>query len=174
MKKQRKDARKAEKKAERKLRKKQLKQQNASQRPMPNLKDKLEMILALLKQLYRHTNGKFRLHIRRMHIYVGSDNAADTAVLYGVAMATTSCILQWLQDHFIPIRHKKGSVEIYPDYLSEKTNIDIDIVCSVRIYRALAIGIRMLFAYDKENRRSYQKALRRAKAARAKQKKNKK
>ena len=166
-KKQLKDARKAEKKAAKKQKKKQLQQQSSQKAPTPNVKEKLEMVFSLLKQLYQHTSGKFRLHIRRMHISVATDNAADTAILYGVAVASASCILQWLQDHFIPIHRKEGSMQIQADYLSEKSHVDIDIVCSVRLYRAVGIGICMLMAYGKEKRLSYKKALRRTKAAKS-------
>ena len=166
-KKQLRDQRKAEKKAAKKRKKKQLQKQSSQKKPTPNIKEKLEMIFSLLKQLYRHTNGKFRLYIRRMHIQVATDNAADTAVLYGVVVASASCILQWLQDHFIPIRRKEGSMQIRPDYLSEKSHADIDIVCSVRLYRVVGIALRMLIAYGKEKRLSHQKALRRAKASKS-------
>lgn len=163
---------KAQRKAAQKAEKKQLQKQNAKSVPAPNIKEKLEMIFALLKQLYRNTNGKFRLHIRRMHIRVASDNAADTAVLYGIIMASTSCILQWLQDHFIPILRKEGSMQIQADYLSEKPQVDIDMTCSIRLYRALGIVIRMMIAYGREKRLSYQKANRRTKKAMAKAKAN--
>lgn len=156
--------RKAERRTQKKAKKKQVQKQARASKPTPNLRDKLEMILSLLKQLYRHTNGKFRLHVRKMHLWVGSDNAADTAVLYGVILASASCILEWLQLHFIPIRRKPGAMTVQPDYLSEKCYADIDIICSVRLYRAAGIGIKMLLAYRKENQIAHQKAKRRHKA----------
>lgn len=160
--------RKADRKAAQKAKKKQLKKQAQASKPTPNLQDKLEMVFSLLKQLYRHTNGKFRLHIRRMHLYVGTENAADTAILYGVILGSASCILQWLQNHFIPIRRKPGAMTVQPDYLSQKCYADIDIVCSVRLYRAVGIGTKMLMAYRKENQLANKKAKHRQKKKTAK------
>ena len=116
----------------------------------PTLSENLSMIFALLKKLYQATNGKFRLRVRRLHILVGTDDAAKTAILYGATVQSVSYILQWLQTHFIPIRRSPGAMTIDADFVSGKTSADIDLFCSLKIRRAIVIAIRMLMAYLKE------------------------
>ena len=53
---------------------------------------------------------------------------------------------------------------VQPDYLSQKCYADIDIICSVRLYRAIGIGTKMLMAYRKESRLANKKAKRRQKS----------
>lgn len=156
------DAEKARKKALEKQKKKELKQQQKSTSkdavPSPNLKENLEMILALLKKFAQVTQKKFRVHVRRMHIYIATDNAADTAILYGVVVQAAAAILQWINDHAIPIHRKKDSMTIQPDYLSSTSRADIDITCSVHLRSVVSIGVRMLFTFLKERKLAKQKA----------------
>lgn len=129
--------------------------------PSPNLKENLEMILALLKKLGKVTKKRFRVRVKRMHLYIGTDNAADTAILYGVIVQTASILLQWINDHAIPIRRKKDSMSIQPDYLASSCRADVDIICSVHLRSVVSIGLRMLFSFFKEKKRANQKALER-------------
>jgi hypothetical protein len=136
--------------------------------PKPNIKENLSMITALLKKLYAVTNGKFRLRVYRMHILIGTDDAAKTAILYGSVLQSATYLFQWLQTHFIPIRRKKGSMRIEPDFVNGKISADIDLCCSIKFRRAIAIGVKMLLAFLTEKKKVDQKvALRVAKAAQA-------
>ena len=127
--------------------------------PSPNLKENLEIILALLKKLGKVTQRKFHIHVRRMHLYIGTDNAADTAILYGVIVQSASYLLQWINDHAIPIHRKKDSMIIQPDYLASSCRADVDIICSVRLRSVVSIGVRMLFTFFKERKRANEKAI---------------
>ena len=49
----------------------------------PNLLENLQMIAALVKVVYAETNGRISLRVYRMHVTVGTDDAAKTALLYG-------------------------------------------------------------------------------------------
>ena len=163
----RKKAKKAEQERKKQLekqKKKQLKQQQKDAAkdaavPSPNLKENLEMILALLKKLGQVTQKRFRVHVRRMHIYIATDNAADTAILYGVIVQAAAAILQWIDHNAIPIRRKQDSMTIQPDYLSDTCRADIDITCSVHLRSVVAIGVRMLLAFFKERKLAKQKAI---------------
>lgn len=155
---------KAERKAAKKLEKQKKKEAEKAKRKRqhqgdekkkkdpkkPTLSENLAMILALLKALYQATSGKFRLRIYRMHLLVGSEDAAKTAILYGSAVQGLSYILQWLQDHFIPIRRDEGAMTVNADFVRCKTSVDIDLCCSLKIRRAIVIGVKMLMAYLKE------------------------
>lgn len=171
LKRERRKLRKAEKKAAKKqekekkkaaLKAKRKKQHQKGEKKKkdpskPTLSENLSMIFALLKKLYQVTNGKFRLRVYRLHILVGTDDAAKTAILYGATVQSVSCILQWLQTHFIPIRRDEGAMTIDADFVSGKTSADIDLCCSLKLRRAIVIGLRMLMAFLKEKEKVDQK-----------------
>lgn len=127
--------------------------------PSPNLKENLEMILTLLKKLYAATRGKFKLRLKKMHIAIGTEDAAQTAILYGVAVQSASYILNFLNEKLIPIKRREGAVNIYPDYTALKTSVDVDIVCSFKIRSVIAIGVKMLLAFLSARSKALKKAI---------------
>ena len=64
---------------------------------------------------------------------IGSDNAAKTAVLYGGACSAAGCISAFLDQHMDLKKRDKASIEITPDFLSEKSVFSADISMTVRI-----------------------------------------
>lgn len=170
LKRQKKEAKKAEKrrlKAEQRAAKKaERKAEAAAQNlPTPNLKENLDMIVALIKKLYRETNGRIRIRVRRLHITVGTDDAAKTAILYGVAVQAVSYIVGIIDQGFNRIRRKDGDMTVTPDYVSGHSTADIDLICKVKIRRLIGSGLRMLMAYRKERGRALKRAALRQKAA---------
>lgn len=147
---------KALKKAERKQKQKQ--EISTGKRPNPNLKENLEMIVALLKKLYEVTRGNVRIKLRRWHLSVGTDDAAKTAILYGVVVQISSYLFNFVEEKFTHLQRRAGDVDITTDYVSGKCSADIDLICSVKIRKAIAIAVSMLFAYQKERKIAYKKA----------------
>ena len=164
--------RRAEKRAEKKrLRAREKAAKRAEQKrarekgqPTPNLKEKLEMILALLQLLYRETGGKLRLRVRRLHLWVGTDDAAKTAILYGAVLQSATYLLQWIDTHLLRIDRRDGAMTVEPDFVSGKCHADIDLTCSIRLYTALVIGVRMLLAFQREKATAMRKAILREKS----------
>lgn len=164
--------RRAEKRAEKKrLRAREKAAKRAEQKrtqrndqPSPNLKEKLEMILALLQLLYRETGGKLRLRVRRLHLWVGTDDAAKTAILYGAVLQSATYLLQWIDTHLLRIDRRDGAMTVEPDFVSGKCHADIDLTCSIRLYTALVIGVRMLLAFQREKAAAMRKAILREKS----------
>ncbi len=150
---------KAQKKAEKKAARKSRHAASGKKAPSPNLKENLDMILALLKKLYERTHGRVKLRVRRMHILVGTDDAAKTAITYGVILQSASYILNFIENHFTHIAYREGDISISPDYVSGHMSADIDIAASIKVRHALRLGIAMLMAYFKESRAAKQKAL---------------
>ncbi len=120
--------------------------------PTPNLKENLDMILHLLKKLYQQTKGKVNIRVRKMHIRVGTEDAAKTAILYGVILQSASYLLNFIETHFTHIKRCKGDMQITADYLSGQCSADIDITCSLKIRRIIRMALVMLSAYTKEKR----------------------
>ncbi len=153
---------KAKKKAALKEQKKKEKEKEAAEgkkQPKPNIKENLEMILTLLKKLYAVTRGKFKLRLRRMHVAIGTGDAAQTAILYGVVVQSASYILNFLNEKLIPMKKREGAVDIYPDYTASKTTVDVDITCSFKIRSIIAIGAGMALTFLSARSKAIKKAI---------------
>ena len=163
LKKQRKAAEKLQrkkKKARKKYAQKKAKQRKAAQ-PDPNLLENLQMVLHLIKRFYNTANGKATVEVRRMHLTVASDDAAKTAVLYGVIVQSAAYVLEWIDSHFARIKRKEGAMTVTPDYLSSTMTSDIDITLSLHLRRGLKIAVEMLSAYKEEKKLALKKAKKR-------------
>lgn len=136
-----------------------LKQSNA---PKPSVGDRIGMVTALLKRLYCVSRGRMQVRINRMQISVATDDAAKTAILYGVAVQGVSYLLSWADAHLVHLVRNEDAVAVTTDYLSEKTRLEIDIVCSIHLSAALGIAIRMLISYLSQSRKAKLNAAARA------------
>lgn len=151
------------KKAKKKAQKAQKVQQASKPKvPTPNVKENLDMILALLKKLYRVTRGSIHVHFRKMHIAVATGDAAKTAIRYGIIVQSASYLLNFVEETFTHLKRDFGDMTVYPDYTSSKTKVDLDIVCRIRILKLISIGISMLLAFLGERAKAKKKAVLRA------------
>ena len=69
---------------------------------------------------------RLRIKIFELDAIIGSDNAAKTAILYGGACSLAGVISSFLAQH-TELSQKKKSINIAPDFLSEKTAVSADI-----------------------------------------------
>lgn len=127
--------------------------------PVPNLKENLEMVLALAKKFYHTTHGKIRIRVNKLHIRVAADEAAHTAILYGVVIQIVSTILNYVDQYYAVLEHKEGDISVDPDYSSSESSADIDIVLTAKVWRAIFMIVKMVDAYDAEKKNAYRKAV---------------
>ena len=126
--------------------------------PVPNIKENLDMVLALLKKFYYKTRGKIRIRINKLHIRVSADEAAHTAILYGVVTQLLHTIITYVENNYALLEGRDKNLSVTPDYVSTECSADVDIVFSAKIWRALVIFIDMVDAYDAEKKIAYRKA----------------
>jgi len=150
--------RRAALKAAEKAKKKKEKKALAATRPSPNLKENLDMVLALLKKLYAVTRGKMKVRVKQLLVSVATGDAAKTAILYGSVVASVAAIIEFIERKFTRIHRRSGEMQVSADYLSSKSHVEIDIICSIRLYRAAFIGISMLLAWKRERNAALKKA----------------
>ena len=148
---------KKKRKARKKRVQKKAKQRKAAQ-PDPNLLENLQMILHLIKRFYNSANGKATVEVRRMHLTIASDDAAKTAVLYGVIVQAAAYVLEWIDSHFAKIKREDGAMTVTPDYLSSTMTSDIDITLSLHLRKGAKIAFEMLSAYKEEKKAALKKA----------------
>ena len=136
---------------------------------VPNVKENLEMVLALAKKLLHKTRGKVKIKINKLHIRVASGDAAHTALLYGVVIQLVSYLIGFVEKNYTSIQRRDGALAVEPDYTTSESSANIDIVLSAKIWRAVMILIEMMDAYDLEKKRAYRKAAQRVREQRNKQ-----
>lgn len=136
-------AQKAALKAKRKKERKAL----AAKQPSPSISENLGMILDFLKHLYDITNGKMHVRVKRLRISVATGDAATTAILYGSVIGVAAAIIEFIEERFFRIHRDPGDMQIRADYLASKPSAEVDIVCSIRLYRLLSIGVSSLLAW---------------------------
>lgn len=125
--------------------------------PSLGFKAELEIILELLKTLRDYTKGRILIRVRQMKIRIATEDAAKTALLYGVVVQNAACILELIDQSFNPIHRKDGDMEIFPDYLATKSEAKIKIDCSMRVIRFLELVINLQKTHETATEKAVQK-----------------
>ena len=147
--------RKAAKKAAKAAAKKQKKQKkkSAADKKAPAakapLRERIRLIRALCAALIRRTHKHLRLHTARLHVRVGTGDAAKTAVLYGAVSQSVSHLLFAL-DKVTRLRAAEPEVSVVADFTAERSVADIKLVFSIRVYGVLATALAVGLAYVKK------------------------
>ena len=130
--------------------------------PKTGLKEDLQVIWEILKTFRERTRGRILIRVRKMQIRVGSEDAAKTAILYGVILQSVSCILEWIDKSYNTIHRNDGDMEIVPDYLSDSCRATVDIECSMYISQFLEMFINLMMTREEKpdpNEKAAQKLL---------------
>ena len=113
----------------------------------PSVLDRLNSIkeiLLIFLNSFRH-----HLHVRlaRIHINVATSDAAQTAILYGAVAVSVACIVDIIDDITNLKRLKKSSIIVEPDFLSDKTDINLKIVLHITIFGAIKTIMKSFIEY---------------------------
>ncbi len=96
--------------------------------------------LTLLKNILTETSALFSKHacikIKRLSVIVSCPDAADTAVLFGIANGVVSSVMGIIEG-FRVFDTKNASVGVYQDYTSGKSRLLTDISFSMRVFHML-------------------------------------
>ena len=139
-KKKKKDAAKAKKKADKAA---------GKAKPKKPIDEVIDMVLDLVKVAVGRFGKHLRIRIARLHIGVGTGDAASTAILYGAIAPAVACLAAHL-DSTSTLRHPvKSDVDIHADYLSEKMVVDIEIGFSICVWQLFDVLFRTGFRLTK-------------------------
>lgn len=101
--------------------------------------EKLTELRGVLSELLERTLGHLSIRTARIRIRVATGDAASTAVLFGAVNGGVVLLLELL-DRFGKLKTKStDEIEVFPDYLSEKTEINVRIFFSLRVWQILCI-----------------------------------
>ena len=141
-------------KKKRKARKKRLSEGAAAkkaQKPEKTTAQKLRqirLILYILKNAYKNILSAVKIRVQRLYITVATDDAAKTAILYGVAAQSTAYLMELLRSHTKTVA-KRGGVDVVADFCGDKSALDVIIVFSVSPLSLLILGTRAALLFLK-------------------------
>ena len=111
------------------------------------LLDKLNLIKEILSVFLKSFSKYINVRIKRLYIRIASDDAAQTAILYGAVSAVVANILE-LVDSYTNLRSlKKDTVSVEPDFVSNKSDIGINISLSISVFGALVTLAKTFWKY---------------------------
>ena len=91
--------------------------------------------------------NKLRIDVKYINITVASDNAAKTAVLYGIVYQSVDYLLAFINENTRIKQKKTEDICITTNYLTDKTIFDINLVFSMSVFSLLDIGMKMTYNY---------------------------
>ena len=146
------------------LRKKKLAQDDAPRKKKPEEKPAgkkklgfsdimyiVKLVLRVLKIFFKRFNRYLYIKAVKIKIKVASDDAAKTAIMYGVCAQSVAYILEILDNKTNIDYNKNAEVNVAVDYLAEKPSADIDIAFSLRVWHLLDILFRVAVAAVKKH-----------------------
>lgn len=136
---------KKEQKKQKKLEKKQRKKENPSaEKSGRTLSENISLIIDVVKALFGSFFKHLRIDLSRIHISVVGEDAAQTAILYGVICQSVAYLLEIM--NAIKTTHPPdlSDVSVTPDWIGEKTQIDIKISFSLRVWHVFAVIGRVI------------------------------
>lgn len=148
-----KDAKKANKQAKKDARaaeKKKAKNAEASsegakkpkkKKSVAEILDLVYMLLDALKSLGRSFGKRFEIEAVKLRITVGSEDAAQTAMLYGILVQAVAYGLELLSTLTnLRIRKKhRGDILVDADFTSEKIDADLHLIFKLRVWHVFAM-----------------------------------
>ena len=132
-KKEEKKAKKAQDKAKRAEKKKFDKENDIKQPPQRTVLDWVNIAGAVIGALFSKFSKRLHIKVARLKINVATGDAASTAILYGAMIQSVAYIIEVLRSVTNVDGLKKADISVSPDYLSEKTSVDLCFVFSLRV-----------------------------------------
>ncbi|MBR3965514.1 MAG: DUF2953 domain-containing protein [Clostridia bacterium] len=115
----------------------------------PPLSEAIPMIADIVKYLLGKFFGHLRIDVTEIKITVGSDDAAKTAILFGIINQAAAALFDLLGSITNVKKNRKNEIGVYADFTSEKTVININLGFSLRIWHVFSIALGTLFRYLK-------------------------
>ena len=109
--------------------------------------NQLKLLIYIVKKIYKKLFNKLRIDVKYINITVASDNAAKTAVLYGIVYQSVDYLLAFINENTRINQKKAEDICITTNYLTDKTIFDINLVFSMSVFSLLDIGMKMTYNY---------------------------
>jgi hypothetical protein len=138
-KKEEKKVKKAEEKAKKAERKKAEKESNTNLQQNRTVLDWINIARAVIGALFSKFSKRLHVKVARLKIKVATGDAASTAILYGAIVQSVAYIIEILQSVTNVDGLKNADISVEPDFLADKTSLDLCFVFSLRIRHVFGI-----------------------------------
>ncbi len=132
-----------------KTKKKAEKPKKDSQGKGKKITEILELIKIILNNVLSPFGRYLKLEIAKIHVKIGTDDPAKTAVYYGLASQSVAYIVEFLSNITnVSVKNKK-SISVVPDFTSDRSDAKIDITFGLRVWHAVSLATKFYLGYNK-------------------------
>ncbi len=151
LKKQQKKARSSEKKKKKKDEAKKKAETKPKPKKSPSeIVDLVGLVAKLVGTFFGRFSKRLRLDLTRIRITVGGEDAAKTAISYGIVCQGVSALISVL-DSITNVSPKSNrDIVVDANFLSEKTEIDIVLAASLRVWHVFDMLLSVAIKFVKE------------------------
>lgn len=110
------------------------------------INDIIKLIVKLLESTLNPFSRYAKIKLKSLKITVSCEDAADTAILFGLTNGAVSSLLAFL-DSFDRVKIPKSAVGVYTDFLSGQTKALIDIRLSIFVWQAIICVFKPFLKY---------------------------
>ena len=112
------------------------------------LVENVKMIARLMSSLLKACAPYMKVRLAKVHVFVGSSDAAKTAILYGVVSGAVAILVDNIDEFTNLHKLKKKSIIVEPDFLSDKTTADINVSLSISVYGLIASMLKVMIKHN--------------------------
>lgn len=121
--------------------------QNEAPKKKRDIKPLVRLLMRILRAFVRKFPGYLQTEVRRLVIGVSTDDASKTAITYGCVVQSVQYTVSFIKAYSNLRQTKDAVVSVYPDFLRDKSKIELDITLSIRIWQVLRLAIELVIAY---------------------------
>lgn len=109
--------------------------------------ENINIIADILKVFIRSCLKYLRVKLARVHVRVATSDAAKTAITYGAVSGAVACLVDALDGITNLDKVKKSSISVEPDFISGRSQYDINIKLSISLFGYLVSFTKFAFRY---------------------------
>ncbi len=113
----------------------------------PSTMENISTVTEIIKTFFKHFSRHLHVKLTKIHIKVGSPDAAQTAILYGAISGAVSCLVELIDEITNLSRLSSSSISVEPDFLADKTQARINILLYINSFGAILVILRTLIKY---------------------------
>ena len=134
----------------RQKRKKERQAKKAAGEYLPTLPEQLDIVFTLVKLAQHKLQDRLSIRVKSFNVEVATQDAAQTAVLYGSVVGLCSWFWEWVQANISIIQRKRGAMRVVPNFIKTKSSAEIDIILKIHTLRSLFIMFSLIDSYKEE------------------------
>ena len=109
----------------------------------------ISTVAVIVRTLIEKFTKYLRIKIARIHIKIATGDASQTAIAYGALTQSINVLFPLLEDVKNFSMPKNRDIDIYPDFLSEDSEIELNLIFSLRVWQIFATALSMLYRLAK-------------------------